>query len=129
MSPSNRKTDDLCELSEVRNRLFRELPQWELCDNALWREYKTSGWKSTLMLVGLVGHLSEVAWHHPDLSVSYDKVGIRVTNHDAGGVTDKDFALAIKINEVLDWDPATEAGCPLEGIPSDSRFKYLDLSE
>ena len=126
MSPATRKIDNLCDTIEIRERLLSELPKWEFRDNGLWREYKTSGWKSTLMVVGLIGHFSEIAWHHPDLSVSYARVGVRITNHDAGGVTVKDFALAIKINEALEWNPATEPDSPLQGIPSDSRFSYWD---
>ena len=96
MSSSGTKTDTVCTYAEIRKRLMLDLPHWELRDNSLWREYKTSGWKSTLMVVGVIGHFAEIAWHHPDLSVSYAKVGVRITNHDAGGVTGKDFALVYK---------------------------------
>ncbi|MGY8845491.1 MAG: 4a-hydroxytetrahydrobiopterin dehydratase [Gammaproteobacteria bacterium] len=126
MSSSTKRIDALWTVVEIRKRLMLDLPQWELRDNGLWREYKTSGWKSTLMVVGVIGHFAEIAWHHPDLSVSYAKVGVRITNHDAGGVTGKDFALAIKIDDALDWNPATESDSPLQGIPAGSNFDYWD---
>ena len=122
MSSSTTKTDTLWTDAEIRKRLLQDLPEWELRDNGLWREYKTSGWKSTLMIVGVIGHFAEIAWHHPDLNVSYAKVGVRITNHDAGGVTEKDFALAIKISEALSWNPATDSDSPLEGVPAGSKF-------
>jgi 4a-hydroxytetrahydrobiopterin dehydratase len=46
-------------------------------------------------------------------------------NHAAKGITDKDFALARKIEEVIMWQPGAEAGAVLEGTPDDPRFKYL----
>jgi 4a-hydroxytetrahydrobiopterin dehydratase len=110
---------------EIRQRLAAELPAWYYEDGWIRRKYKTTGWKSTLMVVNTVGHLAEAAWHHPDLNVSYAFVVVKLVNHAAKGVTDKDFALARKIEEVVLWRPAGEEGSPLEGTPEDPRFKYL----
>ncbi|MGE4052297.1 MAG: 4a-hydroxytetrahydrobiopterin dehydratase, partial [Piscinibacter sp.] len=46
-------------------------------------------------------------------------------NHEAKGITEKDFALAKKIEDVLMWQPGKEEGGPLQGTPDDPRFKYL----
>jgi len=108
----------------IRERLARELPRWYYEDGWIRRKYKTSGWKATLIAVNTIGHLAEAAWHHPDLTVSYAFVIVKLVTHSAKGVTDKDFTLARKIEEVLMWQPGAEAG-PLEGTPDDPRFKYL----
>ena len=108
---------------EIGERLQAELPAWYYEDGWIRRKYKTSGWKATLMVVNTVGHLAEAAWHHPDLTVSYAFVVVKLMNHAAKGVTDKDFELARKIEDVLLWRP--EAGSALEGTPDDPRFKYL----
>ncbi|KKN63113.1 hypothetical protein LCGC14_0505370, partial [marine sediment metagenome] len=50
---------------EIESRLKTELPHWYLENGWIRRKYKTSGWKSTLMLVTTVGHLAEAAFHHP----------------------------------------------------------------
>lgn len=111
---------------EVEARLKEELPHWYLEDGWIRRKYKTSGWKATLMVVNTVGHLAEAAWHHPDLTVSYAFVIVKLMNHEAKGVTDKDFALARKIEDVLMWQPGLEEGAALTGTPNDDpRFKYL----
>ncbi len=111
---------------EVKQRLASELPRWYYEDGWIHRKYKTSGWKGTLMVVNAVGHLAEAAWHHPDLTVSYASVIVKLMTHTAKGVTDKDFALARKIEEVIQWQPAKEGG-PLEGTPNeDQRFKYIE---
>lgn len=110
---------------EIRARLAEELPKWYYEDGWIRRKYKTSGWKGTLMVVNTVGHLAEAAWHHPDLTVSYAFVIVKLVNHAAKGVTERDFELARKIEEVLMWQPAAEEGSALEGTPDDPRFKYL----
>jgi 4a-hydroxytetrahydrobiopterin dehydratase len=110
--------------AEIQERLQRELPHWYLENNWIRRKYRTSGWKGTLMVVNTVGHLAEAAWHHPDLTVSYAFVIVKLQTHTAKGVTDKDFTLAKKIEEVIQWQPGKEGG-PLEGTPEDPRFKYI----
>ena len=91
---------------EITARLAAELPHWYLEDGWIRRKFRTSGWKATLMVVNTVGHLAEAAWHHPDLTVSYAFVIVKLQNHAARGITDKDFELAQKIEAVIQWQPA-----------------------
>jgi 4a-hydroxytetrahydrobiopterin dehydratase len=51
-----------------------------------------------LAFVNRVGELAETAQHHPDIELGWGRVAIRLSTHDAGGVTDKDRALAEQIN-------------------------------
>jgi 4a-hydroxytetrahydrobiopterin dehydratase len=102
---------------EVAARVQEEgLSEWYLEDGWLRRKYNTDGWPTTLMLVNTVGYLCEAAWHHADLAVTWGKVWVKLKTHSAGGITDKDFALAHKIEEVVLWRPAP--GGPLEGTPN-----------
>lgn len=119
------KTERVYSQAEIEARLKAELPFWYYEDGWIRRKYKTSGWKATLMVVNTVGHLAEAAWHHPDLTVSYAFVIVKLVNHAAKGVTDKDFELAKKIESVIQWQPKLEGGA-LEGTPNDdARFKYI----
>ncbi|HYP56764.1 MAG TPA: 4a-hydroxytetrahydrobiopterin dehydratase, partial [Beijerinckia sp.] len=102
--------------AEINTRLAAELPRWTYANNAIRRTCKTAGWKGTLMVVNTIGHLSEAAWHHPDLLVSYSSVEITLWTHTAKGITDKDFELARKIEDVIFWQPGKEGGA-LEGTP------------
>jgi 4a-hydroxytetrahydrobiopterin dehydratase len=68
------------------------------------------------MLVNAIGYLSEAAYHHPDLSVTWGRITVKLSTHSAGGITDKDFALARRIEDVVLWRPA--AGDALEGTPN-----------
>jgi 4a-hydroxytetrahydrobiopterin dehydratase len=111
--------------AQIDAHLKANLPHWYYEDGWIRRKYKTGSWKGTLMVVNTVGHLAEAAWHHPDLAVSYAFVIVKLQTHDAKGITDKDFELAKKIEEVIQWQPA-KAGGALEGTPNeDARFKYI----
>ena len=90
--------------TEIAERL-KALPGWYYEDGWIRRVYKTDGWPTTLMLVNAVGYLAEAAYHHPDLTVTWGRLTVKLQNHAAGGITDKDFELARKIEEVALWRP------------------------
>jgi 4a-hydroxytetrahydrobiopterin dehydratase len=115
--------------SEITERLAKELPHWRYENGWIRRRYKTHSWKGTLMVINAVGHLAEAAWHHPDLAASYAWVEIKLMTHTAKGITDKDFELARKIEEMVGWRPGKEGGA-LEGTPeTDLRFAYLKYDD
>ena len=124
MSWRENETEKTYNDDEVKARLEKELPKWYLENGWIRRKYKTSGWKGTLMVINTVGHLAEAAFYHPDLTASYAFVIVKLTNHAAKGITDKDFELARKIEEVVMWQPGAEGGA-LVGTPDDARFKYI----
>ena len=61
------------------------------------------------MVINAVGHLAEAAWHHPDIAASYAWVEVKLQNHSAKGITDKDFELARKIEDFVSWRPGKRA--------------------
>jgi 4a-hydroxytetrahydrobiopterin dehydratase len=121
---SGRKPERTYTDAEVEARLKKELPLWTLAGGHILRRYDTAGWKGTLMVVNAVGHLAEVAWHHPDIRASYPFVEVALMTHSAKGITDKDFELAAKIEDVVFWQPG-KAGGSLEGTPADPRHAYI----
>ena len=126
MAQWRKKTkDETYSEAEIEARLKEELPHWHYEGGWIRRKYKTSGWKATLMVINTVGHLAEAAFHHPDLTASYAFVIVKLMNHAAKGVTDKDFELAKMIEEVVMWRPGLDADSALEGTPDDPRFKYI----
>jgi 4a-hydroxytetrahydrobiopterin dehydratase len=84
------------------------LVNWYLEDGWLRRKYTTDGWPTTLMLVNAIGYLCEAAYHHADLAVTWGKVWVKLKTHSSGGITEKDFALARKIEESVLWKPAKD---------------------
>jgi 4a-hydroxytetrahydrobiopterin dehydratase len=92
------------------------LADWYLEEGWLRRKYNTDGWPTTLMLTNAIGYLCEAAYHHADLAITWGKLWVKLKTHSAGGITDKDFALARKIEEVVLWRP--EPGGALTGTPN-----------
>ena len=86
---------------EILARVAVELPKWALNNGALERVYKFDAWKSTIMALNAVAFLAEAANHHPDLAASYNRLGVRLSTHDVGGISDKDFSLAGDIEKLL----------------------------
>ena len=118
------KAEETYSEDQILERLKEELPHWYYENGWIRRKYKTNSWKGTLMVVNTVGHLAEAAWHHPDLTVSYAFVIVKLMNHAAKGITNKDFALAKKIETVIQWNPGKDEP-DLDGVPDDQRFAYI----
>lgn len=117
------QTDRKLTPEEIHTRLTEALPGWRFQGDAITRSWHTENWKGTLMLATTIGHLAEVAWHHPELVLNYARVEVRLNTHSAVGVTEKDIALAKKIDAVLGWHPSTEG--ILEGTPDVPEHRYL----
>ncbi len=101
---------------QVVRRLEQELPGWYLEGRWIRRKFNTDGWPTTLMLVNAIGYLAEAAWHHPDVEVTWGKVWVKLRTHNAGGITEKDFALAKEIEQVALWRPGEDS--LLDGTPN-----------
>ncbi len=79
--------------AEIEDALT-SLPGWVCDGRSLTRTYKFAGFPEAVAFVnGLVGP-AEAMNHHPDVAISYNRVTVSLTTHDAGGLTAKDFALA-----------------------------------
>ena len=94
--------------TEIEEKI-KELPGWYLEDGWICRVYKTDGWPTTLMLVNAIGFIAEAAYHHPDLSVTYARVTVKLMTHSAGGISDKDFLVARRIEESALWRPPADS--------------------
>ena len=105
------KTYTDAEIAEKITKLG--LDQWYLEEGWLRRKYNSDGWPTTLMLTNAIGFLCEAAWHHADLAITWGKLWVKLKTHSAGGITDKDFTLARKIEDTILWRP--EADSPLDG--------------
>ena len=109
-------------MSEERTYSDEEIPdklsqlgldKWQLDGDVIRRTYTTAGWPTTLMVVNAIGFVCEAANHHADLAVSWGELGVTLSDHSAGGISDKDFAVARRIEDTVLWRP--EAGSPLGG--------------
>lgn len=70
------------------------LRDWQRAGQIISRTYQFKDFPAALQFVNTVGDLAEQAQHHPDIDIRWNKVTLALTTHDAGGLTEKDFALA-----------------------------------
>jgi 4a-hydroxytetrahydrobiopterin dehydratase len=68
--------------------------EWTETPEALEREFRFDSYRAGIDFVNRVADLAERENHHPDLEVGYKRVTVRWSTHSAGGVTDRDLALA-----------------------------------
>jgi 4a-hydroxytetrahydrobiopterin dehydratase len=73
---------------------LRSLPGWSSDGMSLRRTYTFTGFPEAVAFVNRLAGPAEAQGHHPDISVSYNRVTLSLTTHDAGGLTAKDLALA-----------------------------------
>lgn len=76
-----------------------DVPEWNRKENALERTFEFSDFAKAMVFVNKIAALAESEAHHPDISISYNKVTLRLSTHDAAGVTEKDESMARKVNE------------------------------
>ncbi len=79
---------------------LQDLDEWLFNDNAIEKNYVFKNFVQALGFMVQVGLLAEKRNHHPELFNVYNKLKIRLNTHDAGGVTDKDFDLAMAIEKL-----------------------------
>jgi 4a-hydroxytetrahydrobiopterin dehydratase len=80
----------------VKGQLVR-LKGWRQAGNAIQKQYTFANFKEAVFFVNTVAALAEKAGHHPDITVTYNRVTLTLSTHDAGGLTGKDFDLARRI--------------------------------
>lgn len=79
---------------------LRALPGWSLADGKLHREFKFADFSAAFGFMTRVALAAEAADHHPNWSNVWNRVVVDLHTHDAGGITEKDVALATRISEL-----------------------------
>jgi 4a-hydroxytetrahydrobiopterin dehydratase len=82
------------------NQKLQSLSGWEKQSNTITRTFQFPNFVKAIDFVNKLVEPAEKAGHHPDIAISYNKVTISLTTHDAGGITQKDFDLAQIISQL-----------------------------
>ena len=87
---------------EKAQELMKELDDWSLIDEAhlLAKAFRFKDFAQTMEFVNKVAKIAEEEGHHPDLTVSYGSVTIELMTHAIGGLSENDFIVAAKIDEL-----------------------------
>jgi|SRR3989344_9124324 len=90
-------------LSQEAIQVFlSNVPGWSVAADmkSISREFKFQGFKQALVFVNEVADLAEFEGHHPDIDIRYDRVKLSLSTHAIGGLSENDFILAAKINQI-----------------------------
>lgn len=85
----------------IQTRL-RDLTNWVVEHGALQRVFTLPTFSAAIFFVSAVAHLAELGAHHPDIVINYNKVILQFVTHSAGGISEKDFAMAQKVDAL--WE-------------------------
>jgi 4a-hydroxytetrahydrobiopterin dehydratase len=85
---------------EISTRL-KAVAGWHYAENAISKLYRFKKFMDGIHFIDQVAEMAETADHHPDIFVNYIRVTFTCSTHDAGGVTEKDFALAGEIERAF----------------------------
>ena len=81
-------------------------PGWSHGENAIRKQFQFEDFRGSIAFVDALAELAEAAGHHPDITITYSKVLIVLTTHDAGGVTTRDLDLAAQIDQLTRGGPS-----------------------
>ena len=81
------------------SELLKTLPRWSLKNGKLHREYQFDDFKNAFAFMSQVADSAEEMQHHPEWFNVYSKVTVDLFTHDVGGLSQKDFSLAKKMDE------------------------------
>ncbi len=85
------------------SKLLQQVPQWEVIDNdtKLEREFEFQDFKKALDFVNQAGEIAEEEGHHPNIFIhSWNKVKMTVYTHAIKGLSENDFILAAKLDNI-----------------------------
>lgn len=92
---------DVQKLSEAEiTARLPEIQGWELIDGTLRKTFTCGSFVQAFGFMSSVALLAEAMNHHPEWSNVYNRVTIALNTHDVGGISDLDFSLAKKIEDV-----------------------------
>lgn len=82
---------------QIRERL-KPLPGWERAGGQIRKTYPFASFAEGMAFANRVAEAAESLDHHPDVLIQYREVTLTLTSHDAGGLTERDFRLARRID-------------------------------
>ena len=80
---------------------LKSIPNWSKRAQTIHRTFKFDGFLESIAFVNRIARKAQKANHHPDIEVCFNKVTLKLTTHDEGGITLKDVSLARQCDEVF----------------------------
>jgi 4a-hydroxytetrahydrobiopterin dehydratase len=92
---------DLLESQDIKAWL-KKLPEWEHEKKHIERTFEFDDFSQAIDFVNSVAEIAEDEDHHPEMDIRYNKVRLQLSTHAEGGLTDRDFAVAEKIDNLAE---------------------------
>src|SRR5579872_3318535 len=93
---------------DKEDELKKEVPEWILLRNdgqivvhKLRRQFTFGNFKEAITFVNKIAEIAESEGHHPDIYIFYNKVQLELYTHAVGGLSENDFIMASKIDNIL----------------------------
>lgn len=83
---------------DVVEQKLTELPEWSRSGDSIQRTLSFENFVTAIEFVNRLAQLAEQQKHHPDIMIRYNKVTLTLSTHDAGGLTQRDFAFASEVD-------------------------------
>lgn len=81
--------------------IAEQLPEgWERDGDAIVRVYQFDEYLQGMAFAVEVAEIADEEFHHPEITIGHDEVEVRLTSHEAGGITDRDISMAEYFDEV-----------------------------
>jgi 4a-hydroxytetrahydrobiopterin dehydratase len=85
------------------SKIEAQLPEaWDRDGDEIVRTYEFDSYLPGVGFASGIGGIAEDAWHHPEITITWGEVEVRLTTHDAGGITEKDIDLAERFDGVYE---------------------------
>ena len=81
--------------------MLKGLKGWKYTDGMVQKTFKFKNYHETLAFVNATAWISHREDHHPDLAIGYNRCEVRYWTHAIGGLSENDFIVAAKLNELL----------------------------
>ena len=95
------ETKEILSENEIKRRLG-ELPQWKKNGKSIQRVVDFQEYLEAIDFVHIIAEIAELSNHHPDIEIRHTRVSVNCTTHRCKGVTGRDFALAHKIERLIE---------------------------
>ena len=103
------KAGDTPLSSAQAKQMRRDVPDWSLKGATIKREFQFKDFREAMVFVNKVADVAEGQGHHPDIFISYKTVRLTLATHKIGGLSQNDFIMAARIDQLLAGQPFGKA--------------------
>ena len=85
---------------EEAKQLQKEVPSWEIQGEKIRKQFKFKNFREAMKFINQMAEVAEGEGHHPDFTVHYNKVDVEIWTHAIDGLSENDFILAAKLDQL-----------------------------